>query len=278
EPDGSFPTVSFPNPEEPGAMDLLLELASSSGAHVALANDPDADRLGVAIPQPGGSWRKLTGDEIGWLLADHILSNTDDRPDADDRLVITSLVSSSLLMKMAERHGIHGEETFTGFKWIGKIALDRQQDGQRFVFGYEQALGYLVADRPLDKDGVSAAVLFAEIAACAHADGVTIEDRLDAIAAEYGRYVTAERSVKMRPADGAAWVERLQADPPTDIGGRAVESAQTYPEANLVRLMLEGGVRVQIRPSGTEPKVKLYGEGVDVEQAEVAGLLDAVDP
>ncbi len=278
QPDGNFPTVSFPNPEEPGAMDLLLELAESSGAQLAIANDPDADRLGAAIPQPDGSWRKLSGDEIGWLFADHILTNTDDEPWAADRLVITSLVSSSLLMRMAERHGAHGEETFTGFKWIGKIATERAAEGQRFVFGYEQALGYLVTDRPLDKDGISAAVLFAEIAACAAADGITLQDRLDAIADEYGRYVTAERSVKMPPAEGAAWVAALESDPPTEIAGRAVTSVQTYPEADLLRLMLDGGIRVQIRPSGTEPKVKLYGEGIDVEPEALTEALAAVNP
>ncbi len=278
EPDPTFPTVSFPNPEEPGAMDLLLALAEREDVALAIANDPDADRLAAAIPQPDGGWRKLSGDEIGWLFADHILRHTDDAEWADDRLVVTTLVSSSLLMRMAERHGIHGEETFTGFKWIGRIATERAELGQRFVFGYEQALGYLVTDRPLDKDGITAAVLMAEIAAVAAAEGTTIQARLDAIANDYGRYVTAERSVKMPPADGAAWVDRLQAAPPTEIGGRVVESVETYPEANLLRLMLAGGARVQIRPSGTEPKVKLYGEGVDVDPADLQALLDAVNP
>ncbi len=270
EPDGTFPTVSFPNPEEPGAMDLLLALASSSGAAIAMANDPDADRLGVAIPQPDGSWRKLTGDEIGWLFAQHILANTS----GDDRLVITSLVSSSLLGRMAERHGIHGEEVFTGFKWIGKVATDRPD--QRLVFGYEQALGYLVADRPLDKDGITAAVMMAEIAACAAADGVTLQDRLDEIAAEYGRYVTAELSVRIPPSLGAEWVAAIEKEPPAAIGDRSVDTMTAYPEANLVRLMLAGGVRLQVRPSGTEPKVKLYGEAVDVPVEELASLLEAL--
>jgi phosphomannomutase len=279
EPDGTFPTVSFPNPEEPGAMDLLLDLAARSGAAIALANDPDADRLGAAIPVGDGAaattaagWRRLTGDEIGWLFADHILTNTT----GDDRLVITTLVSSSLLAKMAAVHGVSSAETFTGFKWIGKIANERAADGQRFVFGYEQALGYLVTDRPLDKDGISAAVLMAEIAAAAAADGVTVQDRLDAIAAQHGRYVTAERSVRMPPAEGAAWVESLQASPPADIGGVAVNEITTYPEANLVRLILDGGTRIQIRPSGTEPKVKIYGEAVDIPLAQLQELLDAV--
>lgn len=271
-PDGSFPTVSFPNPEEPGAMDLLLRTAQESGAAIALANDPDADRLGLAIPQSDGSWRKLSGDEIGWLFADHILANTS----GDDRLVVTTLVSSSLLARMAERHGVHSEETFTGFKWIGKTAIACAREGQRFVFGYEQALGYLVTSRPLDKDGITAAVLMAEIAACAKADGVTMQDRLDAIAAEYGQYVTAELSVRLEPTAGAAWVGAIEASPPDEVGGRSVTSVSTYPEAGLVRLMLEGDVRLQIRPSGTEPKVKLYGEAVDLDPQVLHDLLAAL--
>ena len=270
EPDGTFPTVSFPNPEEPGAMDLLMEAARSCDAVVALANDPDADRLGAAIPQVDGSWRRLSGDEIGWLFADHILANTS----GDDRLVVTTLVSSSLLAKMAAAAGVHSEETFTGFKWIGKIATERPD--QRLVLGYEQALGYLVAQRPLDKDGITAAVMMAEIAAVAVADGVTLQDRLDAIADRFGRYVTAELSVKMPPADGAAWVESIEAGPPDEVGGRAVQSVSTYPEANLVRLVLDGGVRLQIRPSGTEPKVKLYAEAVDLDPAILHDLLAAL--
>ena len=272
EPDGSFPTVSFPNPEEPGAMDLLLETAVASGASIALANDPDADRLGVAIPQPDGSWRRLTGDEIGWLFADHILSNTS----GDDRLVITTLVSSSLLGRIANAHGVHAEETFTGFKWIARTAIERAEAGQRFVFGYEQALGYLVADRPLDKDGISAAVLMAEIAACAVADGVTVQGRLDALSARFGRYTTAELSVRMPPSEGAEWVVAIEANPPREVGGVGVVGVESYPEANLVRLNLDGGARLQVRPSGTEPKVKLYGEAVGLEPAELEALLEAL--
>ena len=270
EPDGTFPTVSFPNPEEPGAMDLLLAEAQACGAKVALANDPDADRLGVAIPQADGSWRRLSGDEIGWLFADYILANTS----GDDRLVVTTLVSSSLLARMAEAAGVHSAETFTGFKYIGKIATERPD--LRLMLGYEQALGYLVAPRPLDKDGITAAVLMAEIAAVAESEGRTLQDCLDAIADRFGRYVTSELSVKMPPADGAAWVASIEADPPTEVGGRPVVSVQTYPEANLVRLLLDGGVRLQIRPSGTEPKVKLYGEAVDLDPAALQSLLAAL--
>ena len=258
-PDGSFPTVSFPNPEEPGALDLLLALADESAADLAIANDPDADRLGAAIPQPDGSWRRLGGDEIGWLLADHILSNTT----GDDRLVITTLVSSSLLGDMAKSYGVHAKETYTGFKWIARTILDHPD--LRFVLGYEQALGYLVAPRPLDKDGISAALMLAEVAAVAAAEGTTLQRRLDDITARFGRHVTIDKSVRMDPAAAAEAVERLQANPPAEIGGARVDDIDAFPEADLLRFELTGGVRVQIRPSGTEPKVKIYGEAVDAD-------------
>jgi phosphomannomutase len=270
QPDGSFPTVPFPNPEEPGAMDLLMELAASCDATVALANDPDADRLGAAIPQADGSWRRLTGDEIGWLFAEHILAHTS----GSDRLVVTTIVSSSLLSRMAAQAGVDCVETFTGFKWIGRTVTERP--ASRFVFGYEQALGYLVTQRPLDKDGITAAVLMAEIAALAVAEGVTLQDRLDDIATRFGRYVTAERSVRLDPAVGAQWVRAIEAGPPSDVGGRRVDTVTSFPQAGLVRLMLAGGIRLQIRPSGTEPKVKLYAEGVESSAGSVGEPMAAV--
>lgn len=273
QPDGTFPTVGFPNPEEPGAMDLLMAVAAASGAAIALANDPDADRLGAAIPagpDPRGPWRRLGGDEIGWLLADHILRHTS----GDDRLVVTTLVSSSLLGRMAAEHGVHSAETFTGFKWIGHTVLERPD--QRFVFGYEQALGYLVCGRPLDKDGITAAVLLAEVAALAEAEGVTVQDRLDAIAARYGRHVIAERSVRLDPAVGQAAVLRMREQPPAEVGGRTVRSVEWYGEATLLRLHVDGDLRLQVRPSGTEPKVKLYGEGLGIDPSPYLDALAAL--
>ena len=267
DPDPAFPTVAFPNPEEPGAMDLVIALAIDQGALLALANDPDADRLGAAIPQPDGTWRRLGGDEIGWLLADHLLTHTT----GDDRLVVTTLVSSSLLGTMAADQGVHFAETFTGFKWMARAALDRPQ--LRLLFAYEQALGYLVTSRPLDKDGISAAVLLAEVAAVAAEEGTTLQGRLDELAARYGRHVVAERSLKMSPPAGQAAVRALQERPPTEVDGVAVVDVRAYPEADLLRLVLAGGVRLQVRPSGTEPKVKLYGEAVD---ADPGPLLDAL--
>lgn len=247
-------------------MDLVIALAASSGARIALANDPDADRLGAAIPTrwPAVSpadWRKLTGDEIGWLLADHVLRHTS----GDDRLVVTTLVSSSLLGRMAAHHGVHAAETYTGFKWIGHTVLERPD--QRFVFGYEQALGYLVTDRPLDKDGITAAVLLAEIAAVAEAEGRSVQDLLDAIAEQYGTHVIADRSVRLDPVAGAAAVRRLREQPPTEVAGRAVTEVTWFDEATLLRLQCGHELRLQVRPSGTEPKVKLYGEGMALDPA-----------
>ena len=261
QPDPTFPTVAFPNPEEPGAMDLLLALAAAREAAIALCNDPDADRLGAAIPTPDGGWRRLLGDEIGWLLADHILRQTT----GDDRLVITTLVSSSLLSKMAAAYGVQFAETYTGFKWIGHTVLSKPE--LQFVFGYEQALGYLVCGRPLDKDGITAAVLLAEVAALARSEGVTLQSRLDAINERFGRHVMADMSVKMPPVDGTAAVARLRANPPTVVDDRQVSEVEWFDQAGLLRLQLGPELRLQLRPSGTEPKVKLYGEGIGIDPA-----------
>ncbi len=266
EPDPEFPGLPFPNPEEPGTLDLLLAEAAASGADIAIANDPDADRLGAAIATPDGQWRRLGGDEIGWLLAEHILGHTE----GADRLVVTTLVSSALLGRLAADAGVHYAETFTGFKWIAQTVLDHP--GERFVFGYEQALGYLVTDRPLDKDGITAAVLMAEVAAVARRDGVTLQDRLDALAQRYGRHVTAERSVPVDPAQAPVVMAKLRANPPVALAGAAVTRTEEFPAAGLIRFECGADVRVQIRPSGTEPKVKIYVEVID---ADPAPFLDA---
>ncbi len=268
-PDGSFPTISFPNPEEPGALDLLIARARESGALLALANDPDADRLGAAIPTPNGGWRRLTGDEIGWLLGEHILRHTA----GADRLVITTLVSSSLLGRIAAEHGVQFRETYTGFKWIGRTALDHPD--LRFVFGYEQALGYLVCRQPMDKDGITAAVMMAEVAALAAAEGLTLQDRLDALAKRFGRHVTCDLSVPLDPAVGAAKLETMRATPPAALAGQPVTGVEWYDEAGLLRLWL-GEIRLQIRPSGTEPKVKLYGEAIDLDPSPYLAALAAL--
>ncbi len=270
EPDPDFPTVAFPNPEEPGALDLALEKARATGADVVLANDPDADRLGVAVPD-GDSWRALTGDEIGSLLADHVLRNTE----GDDRLVVTTVVSSRLLGRMAEAHGVHFAETLTGFKWIIRPALTHPE--WRFVFGYEEALGYLVGDTVRDKDGVGAALAFAELVADLAAQGQTVHDRLAALADEHGLHATRQLSLRFDGLEPVVdLMRRLRADPPTELGGQAVESVRDLLDdadrsTDALRYDLAGGGRVVVRPSGTEPKLKCYLEVVE----EVAGDLPA---
>lgn len=269
-PDPEFSTVSFPNPEEPGAMDLLLATAQRTGAALAIANDPDADRLGAAVPLPDGTWRALRGDEIGWLLADHVLRHTH----GDDRLVATTLVSSTLLGKMAAAHGIGYAETLTGFKWIARAIADAPE--RRFVFGYEQALGYLVGEVVRDKDGISAALVLAEAAAEAAAEGTDLLGRLDAIADRFGRHATAERSLRMEPAAQHALMERLRAHPPGTVAGWPVTEMIDRRDGNVVMLRLGTHGRVLVRPSGTEPKIKLYAEAIDGDPAPMLDDLAAV--
>ncbi|MEU9839969.1 phospho-sugar mutase [Actinomadura sp. NPDC048032] len=275
EPDPDFPTVDFPNPEEPGALDLALGLAGARGADLVIANDPDADRCAVAVPGPSG-WRILTGDEVGGLLAEHVLRHTT----GDDRLVATTIVSSSLLRSIAAAHRVRFAETLTGFKWIMKAG----GPGLRMVFGYEEALGYSVGDdRGVlvnDKDGIGAALAVAALAADARRDGRTLLDLLDAQARRYGLHATSQLSVRVSDLSLiTAAMARLRSDPPRELGGRRVESfddlalpAGDLPPTDGLRFRLAGGSRVVVRPSGTEPKLKCYLEvvlPVDGDVAEV---------
>jgi phosphomannomutase len=279
-PDPDFPTVSFPNPEEPGAIDLALELAVRRGADLVIANDPDADRCAVAAPTPEG-WRMLRGDEVGALLATYLIA----REPGLRGVFACSIVSSSLLGKIAGRHGIGYAETLTGFKWIGRI------DGLRF--GYEEALGYCVdPDAVRDKDGVSAAVLIAELAATLRAEGRGLGDALDDIARGYGLHATDQLSVRVADlAEIDTVMERLRTAPPSTLGGRAVEKVDDLslgvgglPPTEGVRYWLAESARVIVRPSGTEPKIKCYLEvvieaadgDVDAARAAAAGHLAAI--
>ena len=246
EPDPDFPTVAFPNPEEPGATDLLLALAAQVGADVAIANDPDADRCAVAV-----SGRLLTGDELGILLADHLLSR---RP-VPAGTFATTIVSSSLLGKMCDRQGVPYAETLTGFKWIVRAA-------EQIAYGYEEALGYAVApELVLDKDGISAALLVAEMTSMLKASGLTLLDRLDQLATGYGLHATDQLSIRVDDlAVISAAMARLRRQPPTVLIGRPVRSTEDLlPESDVVLLRADR-VRVVVRPSGTEPKLKAYLE------------------
>ncbi|MFD2082146.1 phosphomannomutase [Actinopolymorpha cephalotaxi] len=260
EPDPAFPTVAFPNPEEPGAMDLAFELAGRTGADVVLANDPDADRCAVGVPTADGV-RMLTGDEVGALLAVHLL-------DSGARgTLATTIVSSSLLGVVAARRGEPYAETLTGFKWIGRVP--------GLAFGYEEALGYCVDPAAVaDKDGITALLRVAELVAAQKQAGRTLLDLLDDIAREYGLHVTAQHSVRVSDLSQIdATLHRLHTHPPEVLGGRPVErvddlsepGADSLPGTPGVRYVLAGGARVVIRPSGTEPKLKCYLEVVVAE-------------
>lgn len=270
EPDGTFPTVSFPNPEEPGAMDMSHELAGSLDADLVVANDPDADRLAVSVPFPGGVWRALTGNQIGCLLAEFMLSSREKL----DGPVINSIVSSPLLGDIAARHGVTFTQTLTGFKWVCNASLDLMEQGEGpLIMGYEEALGYSIGDTVRDKDGISAAVAFAVLAAVAAGDGETVVDRLGDLYRTYGVWTSAQVSIRREGSEGAADIDRamraLREATPGEVLGFSVVSvtdfssgAESRPRylgaTNLIELDLGDAGRLLARPSGTEPKLKVY--------------------
>jgi phosphomannomutase len=279
EPDPDFPTVPFPNPEEAGALDLAIATAGRVAADIVLANDPDADRVAVAVPGPDGRWRAFTGDELGILLADRCLQVGS----GPGRLVATTVVSSSMLSKLAAEAGVAYQETLTGFKWIARAAL--QQPGHHLVFGYEEALGYTIGDVVADKDGMSAALVVADMAARARAEGRSLLEDLDALFARLGVHLTAQLSQRAEGPNGmaalAGVMERWRRDPPAELGTLTVSEivdlaagAGGLPatDALVVRLGREG--RVVLRPSGTEPKLKAYLE-VTTDPPGTDGVADA---
>lgn len=277
QPDPDFPTVAFPNPEEKGAMDLALALAEEHGVDLVVANDPDADRCAAAVPT-GNGWRMLRGDEVGALLAHHLLAR------GREGTYAASIVSSSLLGKMAAAAGQPYAETLTGFKWIGRV--------EGLAFGYEEALGYCCdPDHVKDKDGVSALLLLCELAAATKAEGRTLIDVLDDLARAHGLHATDQVSVRVADLSLiAAAMERLRATPPTALGGLEVQrvddlslGSADLPPTDGLRFTLADDARVVVRPSGTEPKLKCYLEVVvpvedDVDAARIsaASRLDAV--
>ncbi|MEU8375250.1 phospho-sugar mutase [Micromonospora sp. NPDC048894] len=258
EPDPAFPTVSFPNPEEPGAVDRLVALADATDADLAIANDPDADRCAVVVREPAGTgtgWRMLRGDEVGVLLADHLMRR------GVDGLYATTIVSSSLLRAMCAARGRAYDETLTGFKWIVRAGGGTPP----LAYGYEEALGYCVAPEHVrDKDGITAALTVAELAAGLKAQGRTLTDRLDELAAEFGVHQTDQLSVRVDDlriiADAMA---RVRAATPTTLLGAPVTEAQDLLPAADVVILRTAAARVVIRPSGTEPKLKAYLEVVE---------------
>lgn len=282
EPDPDFPTAPFPNPEETGVLDPLMQLAAGTGADVALAHDPDADRLAVAVPT-GGRWRLLSGDETGCLLAEHLLRRDGTEPVGRPRLVINTVVSSRLLHSIAARHGADWAETLTGFKWI-MAARSQRAASHDLVLGYEEALGYAVGEVVSDKDGIGAALVMAELVADLKTEGRTLVDLLDDLHRRHGVHASGQRSIRFESASGDEQpMERamaaLREAPPAELAGAAVTAVHDLaagrgdlPPADVVVLEISGrDARVIVRPSGTEPKMKIYGEAVVAPPASGGG-------
>ena len=272
-PDPDFPTVAFPNPEEPGAIDLSLETAKAFDADLVIANDPDADRCAAAVNDPEAGWRMLRGDELGAIFAESIARKKGSGKFAN------SIVSSSVVKKIAEHHKIEFNETLTGFKWISKI--------KGLTFGYEEALGYAVDPGTVnDKDGISAAIELAQIATDLAAEGKTLLDLLNEIWSRHGFHATEQISIRLTDLSKVAVIlGGLRNNPPQEIAGRAVTSIDDLalptdglPPTDGLRIWLAGGVRIIIRPSGTEAKMKCYIEVIEGDSKTAQEVLDQLRP
>ncbi|MCS5508081.1 phospho-sugar mutase [Curtobacterium flaccumfaciens pv. flaccumfaciens] len=275
EPDGAFPTVSFPNPEEPGAMDLAIARGLAVGADLVIANDPDADRLALAIPDGSGSYRRLSGNEVGWLLGWRAAARASES--GATGTLAASIVSSPALSRVAARHGLEYRDTLTGFKWVSRVP--------GLLFGYEEALGYLVDPSVVrDKDGISAALELLSLADELAASGSTIADHLEAFAAEFGAFASGQVATRVDDLSRIGEImASLRATPPTELGGLSVQTVTDYadgvagfPPSDILRYDLSGDARVIVRPSGTEPKVKVYLDTVADTPAEAQRLVDAL--
>jgi phosphomannomutase len=285
-PNGDFPTVNFPNPEEPGALNHLLELAQRVEADIAIATDPDGDRLALALPDPQGQWQVLMGDQIGLLLTDYRLQQSQHTDESGGRaFVLNTVVSSRLPARVAAAYGADFEQTLTGFKWLWHRALQRQAAGDRFVFAYEDAIGFSPTPRVHDKDGIATAVEVLRLAQTTQASGQTLYDRLNGLYQRYGLSITRQVSLQLDGADATERMHRqlqtLRQSPPARLAGLPVIRVHDYvaaqsrdrdsgriepialPTTNLVQLDLtgpDGDYYISVRPSGTEPKLKIYLE------------------
>ena len=256
KPDGTFPTVAFPNPEEPGAMDKSIETAKANGADLVLANDPDADRLCVAYKNSTGNYIQLSGDDLGLLLAEELAGRA--KREGVSGTLACSIVSSSAIEKVAEHYGLDFAQTLTGFKWVGRVP--------NLIFGYEEALGYCVdSKRVKDKDGLSAALVVADIATTLAASGYTIGDQLEKLGARDGYFATGQISIRVKDLSIIEnLMKKLRATPIQELDGQTVVFTDylngwgNLPGTDAIQLDLADGRRVIVRPSGTEPKLKCY--------------------
>jgi phosphomannomutase len=274
EPDPEFPTVAFPNPEEPGAIDIALATARAQNADLVIANDPDADRCAAAIKDRAGQWRMLRGDELGVIFGEWIARS------APTGTFGNSIVSSSILRKIAAHYQIDFKEVLTGFKWLAKI--------EDLAFGYEEAIGYAVDSKTVnDKDGISAALFLAQIATDLDREGKDLNDLLDEVWARHGFHGTEQISIRVSDVSAiATLLHQLRLLPPAELAGRAVESINDLaaptdglPPTDGLRIWLAGGVRVIIRPSGTEAKLKCYIEVISKDaQSAAAQITSLRDP
>jgi phosphomannomutase len=275
QPDGKFPTVAFPNPEEPGAMDESLATAQDQQADLVLVNDPDADRLAVAFKKADGGYQQLTGDQLGLILGEEMAS----RASREGRTgsLACSIVSSSALSKVAEHYGFGFEQTLTGFKWVSRVP--------NLIFGYEEALGYCVDwGQVRDKDGLSAALIVADIASALANQGYTLGDQLDKLMQRYGYFATGQISIRVTDLTVISdLMKKLRTNPPAQIAGVAVvfedmkQGSSSLPATDALRFKLQDGRTVIVRPSGTEPKLKCYLQAVSDNEAQSKKLLAGLE-
>ena len=296
-PDGNFPTCPYPNPEIFEALRLGLELAKSSGADLMLATDPDADRVGIAIKCPDGSYELVSGNEVGVLLLDYICEGRIEKGTMPKNPVaVKSIVSTPLADAVAANYGVEMRSVLTGFKWIGDqiASLEAKGEVDRFIFGFEESYGYLAGPYVRDKDAIIGSMLICEMAAYYRSIGSSIKERLEAIYAKYGRYLNKVDSFEFPGLSGmdkmTGIMESLRKEPPKEIGGYKVVRVTDYkkpqetglPAANVLIYALEGGATVVVRPSGTEPKIKTYfttlGKDLAEAQAQKDKLAEALKP
>ena len=296
-PDGNFPTCPYPNPEIFEALRLGLELAKKSGADLMLATDPDADRVGIAIKCPDGSYELVSGNEVGVLLLDYICQGRiENGTMPKNPVAVKSIVSTPLADAVAKSYGVQMRNVLTGFKWIGdQIArLEKAGEVDRFIFGFEESYGYLAGPYVRDKDAIIGSMLICEMAAYYRSIGSSIKERLEAVYAKFGRYLNKVDSFEFPGLSGmdkmAAIMDSLRKDPPAEIGGYKVTKVTDYekseetglPAANVLIYALDGGATVVVRPSGTEPKIKTYfttlGKDLAEAQAQKDKLAEALKP